>query len=109
MKGSKLSLKEANGIAYTPQLLDKIYYSSIKDSALYMFTRDRLDDQWGEAKQVQGLEDFGYDQITPFVLTDGATLYFAAKGEESLGGYFHVKVFARPRNFLETRKHRNAV
>ena len=40
MKGSKLSLKEANGIAYTPQLLDKIYYSSIKDSALYMFTRD---------------------------------------------------------------------
>lgn len=87
MKGSKLSLKEANGIAYTPQLLDKIYYSSIKDSALYMFTRDRLDDQWGEAKQVQGLEDFGYDQITPFVLTDGATLYFAAKGEESLGGY----------------------
>ena len=87
MKGSKLSLKEANGIAYTPQLLDKIYYSSIKDSALYMFTRDRLDDQWGETKQVQGLEDFGYDQITPFVLTDGATLYFAAKGEESLGGY----------------------
>lgn len=87
MKGSKLSSKEANCIAYTPQLLDKIYYSSIKDSAFYLFTRDRLDDQWGETKQVQGLEDFGYDQITPFVLTDGATLYFAAKGEESLGGY----------------------
>ncbi len=86
-KGAKLSQEVGNTVAYTPQLLDKIYYSDVKDSAFYLFVRDRLDDSWSEAKQAQGLEDFGYDQITPFVLNDGSTLYFAAKGEESLGGY----------------------
>lgn len=74
-------------IAYMPQLLDKVYYSSAKDSSTYLFTRDKIDDQWSAAKQLSGLEEFGSAQATPYMLTDGSTLYFAAKGEESLGGY----------------------
>lgn len=74
-------------IAYMPQLLDKVYYSSAKDSSTYLFTRDKIDDQWSAAKQLSGLEGFGSAQATPYMLTDGSTLYFAAKGEESLGGY----------------------
>jgi len=87
LKSEKDATAKGNCIAYTPQLFDKIYYSTYKDNSMYLFTRDRLDNKWGEAKQVKGLEDFGYDQITPFVLTDGFTLYFSAKGEESIGGY----------------------
>ena len=87
LKGKNTTEKYGNYIAYAPQLNDKIFYSCPKDSSVFLYTRDRLDDNWGEAKQVPGLEDFGYDQITPYVLNDGATLYFAAKGEESLGGY----------------------
>ena len=87
LKSEKNATAKGNSIAYTPQLFDKIYYSTNKGDNMYLFTRDRLDDKWGEAKQVKGLEDFGYDQITPFVLTDGFTLYFSAKGEESIGGY----------------------
>ena len=87
LKGEKDATAKGNSIAYTPQLFDKIYYSANKDNNMFLFTRDRLDDKWGEAMQVKGLEDFGYDQITPFVLTDGFTLYFSAKGEESIGGY----------------------
>lgn len=77
----------ANSYTYTPQLRDKMYFSNVVDSALYIFTCDRLDDTWSEAVQAKGLENFGYDQIAPFVLSDGTTMYFAAKGEQSLGGY----------------------
>ena len=74
-------------IAYIPQIFDKVYYSAQIDSTCCLYTRYRTDDNWGDPVPLPGLEDFGYDQITPYVLTDGATLYFAAKGEESLGGY----------------------
>lgn len=84
MKSDKV---DGNSIAYTPQLLDKIYFSATTDSATWLFTADRLDDSWSEPFRARGLEDFGYDQISPYVLADGSTLYFAAKGEESLGGY----------------------
>lgn len=84
MKSDKV---DGNSMAYTPQLLDKIYFSATTDSATWLFTADRLDDSWSEPFQARGLEDFGYDQISPYVLADGSTLYFAAKGEESLGGY----------------------
>lgn len=72
---------------YTPQFLDKIYYSDRSKEGLYLYTRDNLDDSWGEARKVPGLEDFGSNQISPFELSDGATLYFAATGDESIGGY----------------------
>lgn len=74
-------------IAYMPQLLDKVFYCSARDSSTYLFTRDKIDDQWSTPKQLSGLENFGSAQATPYMLTDGSTLYFAAKGDESLGGY----------------------
>lgn len=87
INSGKKSTNSIEEIAYMPQLLDKIFYSSAKDSSTYLFTRDKIDDQWSAAKQLSGLEDFGSAQATPYMLTDGSTLYFAAKGEESLGGY----------------------
>lgn len=87
LKNEKDFAVNGTSLAYTPQLSDKIYYSGKKGGSAYLFTKDRLDDRWSEARQVKGLENFGYDQITPYVLTDGYTLYFSAKGEESIGGY----------------------
>lgn len=76
-----------NSYTYMPQLRDKVYFSNVANNALYLFTCDRLDDIWSAPTQVKGLEGFGYDQISPFILNDGTTMYFAAKGEQSLGGY----------------------
>lgn len=87
INSGKKSSNAIEEIAYMPQLLDKVFYSSAKDSSTYLFTRDKIDDQWSAARQLSGLEDFGSAQATPYMLTDGSTLYFAAKGEESLGGY----------------------
>ena len=86
-KSQSASSEVENSFTYIPQLRDKVYFSNVVDSAMYIFTRDRLDDTWSDPIQADGLEDFGYDQISPFVLNDGTTMYFAAKGEQSLGGY----------------------
>ena len=86
-KSQSASSEVENSFTYIPQLRDKVYFSNVVDSAMYIFTRDRLDDTWSDPIQAEGLEDFGYDQISPFVLNDGTTMYFAAKGEQSLGGY----------------------
>ena len=86
-KNQSASSEVENSFTYIPQLRDKVYFSNVVDSAMYIFTRDRLDETWSDPIQAEGLEDFGYDQISPFVLNDGTTMYFAAKGEQSLGGY----------------------
>ena len=68
---------------------------------------DRLGDKWGKPRQ---LSEFGNDyaqQNYPFLQSDGVTLFFAAKGEHSLGGYdifmtvydTEESRFYRPENF----------
>lgn len=46
-----------------------------------------MGNNWSTPEKVKGLEDAGTDLNYPFINSDGITLYFAAKGEESLGGY----------------------
>lgn len=86
-KSRKASAEVGNSYTYTPQLRDRVYYSDDTGSGLFIFTSDRLGGVWSEPAQAEGLEDFGCGQTAPFVLGDGTTMYFAAKGEQSLGGY----------------------
>ena len=54
-----------------------------------LFQQDCLAGQWTEAEQVLGVNDeLQFRQIDyPFMMPDGVTLYFAAQGEGSIGGY----------------------
>lgn len=88
LTGLTLSAKAGAMPAFSPQLGDKVYYSDkAAGGQMRLFSRDRLDDKWGEAQALPGLEDFGEEQITPFVMSDGTTMYLASTGDESLGGY----------------------
>lgn len=51
--------------------------------------REYLNGQWTDATEALGTNDFlQFQQIGyPFMMPDGITLYFAAKGEDSIGGY----------------------
>lgn len=83
-----LSAAEKQLPVFSPELADKVYYSKkSSDGYLRLYFSFKMDNKWGEAQIVPGLEDFGEDQISPYVMTDGTTMYFAAKGDESLGGY----------------------
>lgn len=52
-----------------------------------LYTSATLGGDWSVPEKVKGLEDLGSDLNYPFMNSDGITLYFAAKGEASLGGY----------------------
>lgn len=67
---------------------DKIYYAHTTDNDHYcLFTQSRLMDKWGDEKQLPMNINSNNDDNYPFVLSDGVTIYYASKGNGSLGGY----------------------
>lgn len=70
---------------YENELGNKRYVSV--PSSLRLAVTDKISDQWSEAVLLTGLNDNDLAQNYPFLLSDGITLYYAAKGPESLGGY----------------------
>lgn len=76
---------------FRSQMGDHIIYAKNDAKQNPQLFEGRLfDDKWTEPKDLntQGLGEHGdLAQNFPFLLSDGTTLYYAAKGEESLGGY----------------------
>ena len=78
----------AEAWVFCNEMGNKCYYAGLdNDSTIHLFTADKIDGQWGEAARLSGLGDNLRHANYPFMMADGQTLYFAAKGEESLGGY----------------------
>ena len=74
---------------FQSEIGDRIYYAQPDKSnkqKLYMRTIYG-DGTMAEPTILKGISDNGDIQNYPFVLTDGATIYFAAQDAESLGGY----------------------
>ena len=73
---------------YMNQKGDKIHYAhTTDDEGNCLFTQSKLMDQWGDEKRLPMNINSAADDNYPFVLTDGVTIYFASKGNGSLGGY----------------------
>lgn len=85
------SKKYSTTFAYINELGDKCYYSMIVDTAgtTKLYTSDFFDNNWTTPEKLRGLdENFDITTINyPFMMADGTTLYFAAKGNESIGGF----------------------
>lgn len=82
-------------------------YFALADTAgnTTIYTSDYFDNQWSEASHVAGIdtkEAFPKANY-PYLMTDGQTLYFAAKGSESLGGYdiFFTRYDSDSKSFLQ--------
>lgn len=75
--------------AFINELGDRVVFSATdsvgKGKALWMAYRNGT--TWSGAAPMEGLDDDTADRDFPFMMADGSTLYFAAQGEESLGGY----------------------
>lgn len=83
--------KEGDGIVYVNELGNKCIYSK-KDADSghkLLYQSDLLADGWTEGEPLEGVEgNYGLtDFDTPYLMPDGVTLYFSAKGGEGLGGY----------------------
>ena len=66
---------------------NKCFYSEIEDEHVKLYTRDKINGKWTKPQELEGLANFADDMAFPFMMSDGSTLYFAAKGKESIGGY----------------------
>ena len=97
------------GCVYLSELGNKIYYSAptqlgkgTDSRKSRIFTSDLLGGKWSKGVQIKGLNE-DEDQDYPFMLSDGVTLYYGARGEESLGGYdiFVTRYDADSKTFLK--------
>lgn len=72
---------------YTNEYGNRRYIAMGDSASRILYTSDKLEGKWTEPQPIEGISD-AYDQPDhPFVASDGVTLYFAAKGKNSLGGY----------------------
>lgn len=93
--GSLMPLQEffqnadtTGSVVYMNEKQDRIYYARpTGDNRLCLYTQSRLMDKWGDEKALPMTVNTNDDDNYPFLLSDGVTLYFASKGNGSLGGY----------------------
>ncbi len=95
---------KADGYIYLNEMGNKAYFGKAdKNGVRQIFTSDKLGDRWGEPILMNGLSE-GIDEADyPFMMNDGITFYFAARGEESIGGYdiFFTRYDSRSGAFLK--------
>lgn len=72
--------------AYVNGLSNTVLFSAAGDSGvMQLHAAYRNGGQWSKPTPLEGIGQFDYADY-PFLLSDGTTLYFAAEGEESIGG-----------------------
>lgn len=72
---------------YMNEFGNRTYYSAESDSARHLYSADKLGEDWEKGTMLDGIGDEYSEQNFPFLMSDGITLFFAAKGKHSLGGY----------------------
>ena len=77
-----------DGYVYLNEMGNKCYFSDVSDDGgLRLFTNDKLGSEWSSPTPLKGINEGISEANYPFMMADGTTFYFAAKGEESIGGY----------------------
>ena len=73
---------------YLNEMGNKCYFSDENaNGQMQLYTLDKLGEEWSEPLALKGINEGISEANYPFMLTDGTTFYFAAKGKESIGGY----------------------
>ena len=72
---------------YTNEFGDRCYYSEGDTLGTRLYSTDRVGGKWSKPRELTEFGDDYRNPNYPFLMSDGITLFFAAKGEHSLGGY----------------------
>ena len=76
------------GTVYETEMKDRLYYSEKQpDGNLSILSRSKLLDTWSNGSLLPGNINDAVNASYPYMLTDGVTIYYAADGPESIGGY----------------------
>ena len=72
---------------FRSQLGDKIIFSEQDaNGTLRLYASEKIGEKWTEKSMLKGLNDTVSNNY-PYMLADGATMYYASKCDEGLGGY----------------------
>jgi tetratricopeptide (TPR) repeat protein len=79
---------KSNGAAYLPQKNDRAYYGNLITGKGYdIVARHRLINDWDIEEPLSDIINSVSDEINPYFLSDGTTLYFASRRPGGLGGF----------------------
>lgn len=95
---------DTEGYAFLNELGNKAYFSMYRgNNGRQLFTSDKLGRDWSDPIPLSGIGNVFQQADYPFMMNDGITFYFAAQGEESVGGYdiFFTRYDSHDRKFLK--------
>ena len=79
---------QPDAYVYVNEFGNRRYYTETDTSGhSRLYTADKLGGRWREPRRVTDFDGVLDDIRSPYMMADGVTLYFAARGEGSLGGY----------------------
>ncbi|BCS86450.1 hypothetical protein prwr041_23430 [Prevotella herbatica] len=95
--------KESGRLEYSNKFFDKktsnnntVYINGFGNRAIFadgdsaqtgIYTADKLGDKWTTPTSINSIDKNYEMPLYPFLQSDGVTLFFAAKGKNSIGGY----------------------
>ena len=86
-EAGKLSMRDSLHSQYLNEFGDRWIFAHGDSTSSALYSADKLADRWSSPtplfKKSEGIERANY----PYLMADGVTLYFAAQGENSMGGY----------------------
>lgn len=86
-EAGRLTTDSTGTIVYTNQRSDRRLWTTTTDSTSLIVSSQRLLDQWTKPDTLPATINRGSRQATPFMLSDGVTLFFASNDSNGLGGY----------------------
>ena len=86
-EAGRLQYDSLGGIEFTNQRGDHRLWSQLVDSNQILLSSHRLLDTWTTSDTLPTTINFTTSQISPYLLNDGVTLYFAAQDSNGLGGW----------------------
>ena len=86
-EAGRLQYDSLGGIEFTNQRGDHRLWSQLVDSNQLLLSSHRLLDTWTTPDTLPATINFTACQISPYLLNDGVTLYFAAQDSNGLGGW----------------------
>ena len=78
----------SDSYVFINEMGNKCYFSDENaNGQMRLYTLDKLGEDWSDPLALKGINDGISEANYPFMMNDGTTFYFAAKGKESIGGY----------------------
>lgn len=85
-EAGQLTLSATQSIIYTNQRNDRKFLAIKSKSKRILVSSHRLLDSWGTYDTLPDNINFAKDHCSPYLLSDGVTLYFAAQDQNGIGG-----------------------